>query len=63
LLRSGVKAWHKWKPQHPEAIADLAGGDLSRANLHGANLIKADIIDAELSRANLLWTTCNKSIK
>ena len=47
-LRQDVKAWNRWRSEHPDIVPDL-----SRANLLGANLNGADLSGANLSGANL----------
>jgi hypothetical protein len=33
ILRQGVKAWNRWREQHPKLYPDLSGADLSGADL------------------------------
>lgn len=51
-LKRGIKAWNRWREQHPEVQPDL-----SQANLRGVNfkvnLSGADLHEADLSNADL----------
>ena len=38
LLEHGAAEWNQWRADNPEAIPDLAGADLARANLTEANV-------------------------
>ena len=65
-LREGVKAWNKWREEHPMLqpdllMANLLDADLSMVNLRGADLrganaqsylCRADLRGANLSEAN-----------
>jgi uncharacterized protein YjbI with pentapeptide repeats len=52
-LRKGVKAWNRWRKQHPKVAPNLAGARLSGLVLTGANLRKADLQNAHLEEVNL----------
>ena len=49
ILKKGVKAWNRWRKEHPEVLPDLMG-----ANFHMVDLIGADLASAKLSGADLV---------
>ena len=58
ILKRGVKAWNKWRREHPDERpslreANLSGGKLRGLNLSDTNLRRADLSKADLSQANL----------
>jgi uncharacterized protein YjbI with pentapeptide repeats len=71
ILKQGVKAWNKWRQEHPKTSpdlsnADLSGVNLSRADLRGINLSEANLSKADLSGATLItailyWTDLSEA--
>lgn len=63
ILKSGVKAWNKWREKTPEVRPDLSATDLGwavarkagliEADLNGANLFATILSGADLRRADL----------
>jgi uncharacterized protein YjbI with pentapeptide repeats len=59
IFELGMERWRKWRNEHPNALPDLSGADLSGQDLMEANLGDSDIRDAKLNaaflcRANLI---------
>jgi len=53
ILKRGVKAWNRWRQEHPEIQPDLRGANLVHAHLRGANLSGANLFGANLTQAQL----------
>ncbi len=58
IIKHSVKAWNRWRKNHPDyrpylSDADLSEMDLSAANLEGAWLDGANLRGASLAEANL----------
>lgn len=58
LLKQGVKAWNKWRIDHPRVRPNLAGADLKDWKLRGinmqdVNLRRANLMGSNLARGNL----------
>ncbi len=53
LLRTGVKAWNRWRAEHPDVEPDLSAADLSGAILSGADLRGVLLDGADLAGADL----------
>ncbi len=56
ILKQGVKAWNRWREEHPNMRADLSGVDLAEAYLYGADLRGTDLTRADLYKADLSMT-------
>jgi hypothetical protein len=54
ILKQGVKAWNKWRSEHPDVFPNLSGTVLSGVDLSGANLNGANLNDAYLNGACLV---------
>lgn len=52
-LSEGVKAWNRWRSEHPRIVPDLEGAKLTGANLAKINLRKANLTQARLDEADL----------
>jgi TIR domain/Pentapeptide repeats (8 copies) len=76
ILKQGVKAWNRWRKEHPDIRPDLSevnlqesnlfGADLSHTNLSGsiladANLFGADLFGADLSLAYLFGADLSRA--
>jgi hypothetical protein len=53
ILKTGVKAWNKWREENPVIEPDLTGSNLSKGNLRDVNLSETD-----LRWADLRWADC-----
>ena len=53
LIRRGVKAWNKWRREHPDVQPNLARSPLAMGKLHSADLHGVDLQGADLRIANL----------
>lgn len=52
-LKEGVKAWNKWRKEHPEIFPDLRDADLHGMLLNGINFRHTNLDGADLRNANL----------
>jgi len=53
VLKQGVKAWNRWRVNHPRVKPDLSGADLECRHLDGANFALANLNGANLGNADL----------
>jgi hypothetical protein len=53
ILGQGVKAWNKWREEHPDIMPILLGANLSDLNLKGINFSGTYLVEAFLAAANL----------
>jgi uncharacterized protein YjbI with pentapeptide repeats len=49
ILKQGVKAWNRWRAEHPPTSLDLSEAHLRGADLSGADLSEVDLRGADLS--------------
>ncbi len=53
ILERGVKAWNRWRKDHPDIRENLSEANFHRATIAGANLFHADLTGANLVAADL----------
>jgi hypothetical protein len=53
ILHQGIKAWNKWRDEHPKIRPDLSEAKLNGLDLHEANFRLTDLSWADLSYSNL----------
>lgn len=51
-LRQGTTAWIEWRLHHPDAVLDLAGAHLEKADLRGVQLSGAALAQSRLAEAD-----------
>ncbi|MEM9670654.1 MAG: toll/interleukin-1 receptor domain-containing protein [Pseudomonadota bacterium] len=53
ILKSGVKAWNKWREKNKDVIPDLSNAEISNTSLYAINFIGANLSGADLSLTDL----------
>jgi len=53
LLQQGVRAWNRWRRNHPNIKPDLSRCDLRKMDCTGANFARTSFVEADLTNADL----------